>query len=126
MRENIDLFMLQVALAKLVVKRFLPLVALLDRAAQAPNLPVNAPLLFKKGSKLKASGQVSGTGLHPTVASSFNPSHNPQVLTEFLQSRLVGEGDVGRTLARLGYKVAYVQDPRWELEFSSECCHASV
>ena len=43
-----------------------------------------------------------------------------QVLAELLQSRLVGEGDIGRTLGRLGYKVAYAQDPRRELDFTGK------
>ena len=51
---------LQVALSKLVLKRFLLLVALLDRAAQLPGgaLPGGAPLLFRVDAKLKASAQV--------------------------------------------------------------------
>ena len=49
---------LQVALSKLVLKRFLLLVALLDRAAQLPALPGGAPLLFRVDAKLKASAQV--------------------------------------------------------------------
>ena len=42
------------------------------------------------------------------------------MLAELLQSRLVGEGDIGRTLGRLGYKVAHVQDPRRELDFTGK------
>jgi len=48
----------QAALAKLVVKRFLLLAALLDRAVALPALPSSAPLLFRADSKLKASSQV--------------------------------------------------------------------
>ncbi|KAL4423889.1 hypothetical protein ABPG75_001190 [Micractinium tetrahymenae] len=85
-----------VALARLVLKRFLLLAALLDRAVALPSLPGAAPLLFRVDSKIKGSAQV---------------------VTELLQSRLAGEGDVLRTLGRLGYKLAYVQDPRRELNF---------
>jgi len=46
------------ALARLVLKRFLLLAALLDRAAQLPALPSAAPLLFRRDSKLKTSVQV--------------------------------------------------------------------
>lgn len=50
--------LLQAALAQLVVKRFLLLAALLDRAVALPNLPGGAPLLFRAESKVKASAQV--------------------------------------------------------------------
>ena len=58
----------QVALSRLVLKRFLLLAALLDRAAQLPALPGGAPLLFRVGAKLKASTQV-GSGLAQRGAS---------------------------------------------------------
>lgn len=44
--------------------------------------------------------------------------HCRQVLADFLLPRLTGEGDIVRTLGRLGYKLSYVQDPRWELDFA--------
>ena len=47
----------RVSLARLVLKRFLLLAALLDRAAVAPGLPPGAPLLFRRDAKLKASVQ---------------------------------------------------------------------
>ena len=53
---------LQAALAKLVLKRFLLLVALLDRAVAQPSLPSGVPLLFRPDSKLKSSAQVLAGG----------------------------------------------------------------
>lgn len=135
---------LQAALARLVLKRYLLLATLLDRAVALSTLPSGAPLLFRVGSKVKASTQVRnhppphrlGLAVHLTASclylscsaqhlSSYSytrlmyPAHVllPQVVTELLQTRLVGEGDVLRTLGRLGYKLAYVQDPRRELSF---------
>jgi hypothetical protein len=49
---------MQASLAKLVLKRFLLLTALLDKALSAASLPSGAPLLFRKDSQLKASAQV--------------------------------------------------------------------
>ena len=85
------------ALARLLVKRFLLLAALLDRVAALPSLPAGAPLLFRPDARLKSSAQA---------------------LTDFLTPRVAGEGDVARTLGRLGYKLSYVQDPRAELNFA--------
>jgi hypothetical protein len=48
----------QADLNKLVMKRFLLLVLLLDKAAQLPTLPASAPLLFQTTSKIKTSSQV--------------------------------------------------------------------
>ena len=49
---------LQVDLGQVVLKRFLLLVLLLDRAAMADKLPSSAPLLFKKDGLCKKSSQV--------------------------------------------------------------------
>ena len=60
----------------------------------------------------------------PTVPCPAPPVRLParcnalQVISEFLQSLLAGEGDVLRTLGRLGYRVSYSQDPRRELNFA--------
>lgn len=43
-----------------------------------------------------------------------------QVLSAFALPRLAGEGDVVRTLGRLGYKLGHEQDPRRELDFAGE------
>lgn len=119
------------ALARLVLKRFLLLAALLDRVAQLPTLPSAAPLLFRRDSKLKTSVQVgtAAVQLEPMLCDLFAERLwlgidlpllllSDQVLTEFVLPRLAGEGDVVRTLGRLGYKLAYVQDPRRELDFA--------
>lgn len=60
-----------VALARLVLKRFLLLAALLDRAAQLPTLPPAAPLLFRRESKLKTSVQVRWRVACPLKQHSF-------------------------------------------------------
>ena len=46
----------QVELGRLVLKRFLLLVLLLDKAAQGA--PERAPLLFRRGQPLKSSAEV--------------------------------------------------------------------
>lgn len=122
------------ALARLVLKRFLLLAALLDRVAALPTLPPGAPLLFRRDSKLKSSAQVPwscmrvaaglfGAGLLQAGRSCGGMLTTPtcpscQALAEFCLPRLAGEGDVARTLARMGYKLSYVQDPRQELDFA--------
>ena len=95
----------QVGLARLVLKRLLLLVALLDRAATAAGLPAGAPLLFR------TSAAASSSSSSPLVKSSA------AMLAEGVQARLAGEGDLVRTLARLGYRVAHCQDPRREVDF---------
>ena len=57
--------------------------------------------------------------LHHAVPGSPLPLRRPvQVLSEFCLPRQAGEGDVARTLGRLGYKLGYVQDPRRELDLA--------
>eukprot|EP00887_Chlorella_sp_A99_P006848 scaffold2.g6848.t1 len=84
-------------LGRLVLKRFLLLVALLDRVASLPALPTGTPLLFRPNSRLKSSADM---------------------LVELLQGRLAGEGDVLRSLGRLGFRVTHYQQPRQELDFT--------
>jgi abnormal spindle-like microcephaly-associated protein len=43
---------------------------------------------------------------------------HPQVVMQFLHGRLVGEGNVGRHLELLGYKLAYSQSPLMEFPFA--------
>lgn len=49
----------QEKLANDTLKRFLLLVAILDRAATSPDLPDGMPLLFRINTKIKASKDVS-------------------------------------------------------------------
>lgn len=49
---------LQVELGQLVLKRFLLLVLLLEKAATAGDLPPGVPLLFKLNSPIKSSAEV--------------------------------------------------------------------
>lgn len=85
-------------LGRLVLKRLLLLVALLDHAAEgaAGPPPARAPLLFRPGGRLRAS---SGAALQETAGA------------------LLGEAEVGRHLGRLGYRVTHEQHPRAELDF---------
>lgn len=80
-----------------MLKRVMLLVALLDRAASLATLPRGTPLLFRAEGRLKGS---------------------TEVLTEFLRGRLAGEGDVLRSLGRLGYRVGHYQHPRREVNFA--------
>jgi len=50
---------LQVELGQLVLKRFLLLVLLLEKAATSGDLPPGVPLLFKLNSSIKSSTEVS-------------------------------------------------------------------
>lgn len=84
------------ALGRLVLKRVLLLVALLDRAGSGALGVEGAPLLFRRGGRVRASGAA----------------------LQQAAGALLGEGEMGRHLARLGYKVSHAQDPRCEFDFS--------
>ncbi|CAL8472299.1 g11841 [Coccomyxa elongata] len=87
-----------VELGQLVLKRFLLLVLLLDRAVAGPKpCPKGAPLLFCRGQPIKSSSQA---------------------VEKFLRGRMHGEGDVMRHLASLGLRLGYEQDPRTEFDFA--------
>ncbi|GAB4814747.1 hypothetical protein N2152v2_001793 [Parachlorella kessleri] len=86
-----------VQLGQLVLSRLLLLVALLDRAMVAQALPQGVPLLFALRGKVKGSAQV---------------------LQAILPGWLSGEGDLLRSLGRLGYKLQYEQQPKRELSFA--------
>ena len=49
---------MQVELGQMVLKRFLLLVMLLDRAMLTTSLPSEVPLLFRRGASIKSSEQV--------------------------------------------------------------------
>jgi hypothetical protein len=53
----------QVQLGRLVLKRFLLMVLLLDRAATDARLPPSVPLLFRRNAPHKSSVQVCFTNL---------------------------------------------------------------
>ena len=64
---------LQVELGQLVLKRFLLLAALLDRAVSGPNpCPKGAPLLFRRGQPTKSSAQVTALFLRNYSCNSGN------------------------------------------------------
>ncbi|BDA47246.1 probable abnormal spindle-like microcephaly-associated protein homolog [Coccomyxa sp. Obi] len=87
-----------VELGQLVLKRFLLLALLLDRAVAGPKpCPKGAPLLFCRGQPTKSSSQA---------------------VEKFLRGRMHGEGDVMRHLASLGLRLGYEQDPRTEFDFA--------
>ncbi|DBB17480.1 TPA: hypothetical protein ACH3X3_014500 [Trebouxia sp. C0006] len=86
-----------VDLGQVVLKRFLLLVLLLDRAALSDKVPGSAPLLFKRDGLCKKSSQV---------------------VTTLLSGRMFGEGDMMRHLFQLTYKLLYNQDPLAEFDFS--------
>ncbi|KAK9814207.1 hypothetical protein WJX72_002306 [[Myrmecia] bisecta] len=85
-----------VELGRVVLKRFLLLVLLLDRAVLGPRLPPAVPLLFQRKALIKSSAAVAST---------------------FLRGRLFGEGDVMRHLSGLGFRLQYQQDPLAEFDF---------
>ncbi|KAK9905711.1 hypothetical protein WJX75_004975 [Coccomyxa subellipsoidea] len=95
-----------VELGQLVLKRFLLLALLLDRAVAGPKpCPKGAPLLFRRGQPTKSSAQA---------------------VEKFLRGRMRGEGDVMRHLASLGLRLGYEQDPRTEFEFGIDSLAADL
>ncbi|KAA6419435.1 MAG: abnormal spindle-like microcephaly-associated protein [Trebouxia sp. A1-2] len=86
-----------VHLGQVVLKRFLLLVLLLDRAALSDKVPSSAPPLFKRDGLCKKSSQV---------------------VTTLLNGRMFGEGNMMRHLSQLTYKLLYTQDPLAEFDFS--------
>ncbi|WIA17340.1 hypothetical protein OEZ85_014203 [Tetradesmus obliquus] len=87
----------QAELGSLMLKRFLLLVLLLDRAATVLSGPLRTPLLFRLNCSIKSS---------------------KEVVMQFLHGRLVGEGNVGRHLELLGYKLSHSQSPLMEFPFA--------
>ena len=85
------------ALARTVLKRTLLLVFLLDRAQAGTGTA--APLLFRRGARLKTSGDV---------------------IRAALQASCHGEGDVLRRLGHYGYKLHHAQEPVREYDFRTE------
>jgi abnormal spindle-like microcephaly-associated protein len=85
------------ALAGTVLKRTLLLVFLLDRAQAGTGTA--APLLFRRGARLKTSGDV---------------------IRAALQASCHGEGDVLRRLGHYGYKLHHAQEPVREYDFRTE------
>ncbi|XP_058093906.1 uncharacterized protein LOC131239954 isoform X2 [Magnolia sinica] len=93
------------ALGNVILKRFLLLVLVLDKAKCQSTLPVNygvdgidggSPLLFSCRSHIKSSRQM---------------------IHEFLSPVMHGEGDLLAHLVIVGYKVSYQQSPLVEYEF---------
>ncbi|KAF8065931.1 Aspm [Scenedesmus sp. PABB004] len=121
-------------LGTLVLKRFLLLVLLLDRAATHLAGPLRTPLLFRLAGSIKSSKQVrrrrrrrrarrAAAGPDPrrrrtAPAAPGAPGARRQAVMEFLHGRLVGEGNVGRHLELLGYRLAYSQSPLMEYPFA--------
>lgn len=85
-------------LGKLVLKRLLLLVILLDKCSQLPNLPIGTPLLIKRGSHLRSSADILQLAVGP----------------------LMNEVEVARRLGRIGYKVQYVQQARDEIDYTTK------
>ncbi|XP_077220571.1 binding / calmodulin binding protein isoform X2 [Tasmannia lanceolata] len=94
------------ALGNVILKRFLLLVLLLDKAKCQSRLPVKygidgidggSPLLFSCRSYIKSSRQL---------------------IHEFLSEVMHGEGDLLAHLVMVGYKVSYQQFPLAEYDFS--------
>ncbi|XP_042479101.1 abnormal spindle-like microcephaly-associated protein homolog isoform X2 [Macadamia integrifolia] len=95
------------ALGNIILKRFLFLVLILDRAKSQSSLPINygidgtdggSPLLFISQSDIKSSRQV---------------------IHDFLSSEVMhGEGNVLAHLVIIGYKVHYQQCSLFEYDFS--------
>lgn len=146
---------LQRELGQLVLKRFLLLVLLLDKAATHLTAAFRTPLLFKLTASIKSSRQVRPAGVWCSLSSSHrlcwlplwacrigfcllkhrgtctHHYHPPapglrlvgclsrvQVVSDFLQSRLVGEGNVLRHLELLGYRLGYSQSTLMEYPFA--------
>ena len=151
-------------LARLVLKRFLLLALLLDRAVsgQPGGCPDGTPLLFRRGQPLKSSAEASPSHniaplmprwpalnlwrrlQHPCPSSNMPSTHRfhfiaavasavgihyakglsirgatpDQAVEHFLRGRMRGEGDVMRHLGSMGFRLAYVQDPRSEFDFA--------
>ncbi|KAG9454074.1 hypothetical protein H6P81_006978 [Aristolochia fimbriata] len=94
------------ALGKVILKRFLLLVLLLDRAKYESALPIKygidgidggSPLLFRSQCHIKSSRHL---------------------VQEFLLEAMHGEGDLIAHLAIVGYKVTYQQVPLVEYNFT--------
>lgn len=91
--------------SKLVLKRFLVLVALLDEAASTLKLNCMPPLFVAA----PATGSVAGGGA--------GPKSSADVVRQFLREFVKGEGDVLRHLRFLGYKLRYKQELVDEYDF---------
>ncbi|KAL5730811.1 hypothetical protein ACHQM5_003602 [Ranunculus cassubicifolius] len=95
------------ALGNVILKRFLLLVLILDRAKSQSSLPIKygidgidggSPLLFERQLNIKSSRQV---------------------IHEFLSSEIMrGEGDLLAHLVIVGYKVSYQQHPLLDYDFT--------
>ncbi|KAK3039718.1 LOW QUALITY PROTEIN: hypothetical protein RJ639_027059, partial [Escallonia herrerae] len=90
-------------LGNIVLKRFLLLVLILDRAKSQSSIPINygfdggSPLLFTLQSNIKSSREV---------------------ISDFLSSDVMhGEGNLLAHLVIIGYKVSYQQSPLIEYDF---------
>ncbi len=83
----------QAELSKLILKRFLLLVLLLDTVNSQAQLPRHAPLLFRIDAQIKSSAAA---------------------VQAFTHQRLQGEGNVLRHLELLGYRLGYAQSPLTE------------
>ncbi|ONI10013.1 hypothetical protein PRUPE_4G023200 [Prunus persica] len=94
------------ALGNVILKRFLLLVLILDRAKCQSSLSL----------KYGIDGVDGGSPLLFTVESNIKSSH--QVIRDFLSSDvMLGEGNILAHLVILGYKVSYQQDPLVEFDF---------
>ena len=92
--------------SKLVLKRFLVLVALLDEAASTLKLDCMPPLFAATSS-----------GAMATHGNSAGPRSSADIVKHFLREFVKGEGDVMRHLRFLGYKLKYQQSPVDEYDF---------
>ncbi|KAM5588662.1 hypothetical protein ABKV19_006897 [Rosa sericea] len=94
------------ALGNVILKRFLLLVFILDRAKSQSSLSL----------KYGLDGVDGGSPLLFTVESSIKSSH--QVIHDFLSSDIMlGEGNVSAHLVILGYKVSHQQSPIVDFDF---------
>ncbi|XP_059662135.1 uncharacterized protein LOC132308145 [Cornus florida] len=93
-------------LGNIILKRFLLLVLILDRAKSQNSLPI----------KYGIDGLDGGSPLLFTLQSNFKSTR--QVVQEFLSSDVMhGEGNLLAHLVIVGYKVSYQQNPLIEYDF---------